>query len=80
MLTFNLRDFPRRALAGFCIEAIHPDGFLWECLSHRPDLMAQVVDEVLAAVSSEQTNGRNVLKRARLSRLGKAWEALRAGS
>lgn len=75
LLSFNLRDFPRRALAPSGIRAAHPDGFLWECLSRRPDEIGRVIDDALVALQIEPGRGRAALKRARLSRLGKAWEA-----
>ncbi len=74
LLTFNLRDFPRRTLAGHGLEARHPDGFLWELLGHHPVELNRIVDETLTASQIDQSRGRAVLKRARLSRFGKAWE------
>lgn len=75
LLTFNLRDFPRRALAAHGLEVRHPDGFLWELLSHEPVAMGAVLAEVLSRHGVEPKRARAALKRARLSRLGKAWEA-----
>jgi hypothetical protein len=75
LLTFNLRDFPRHALAGQGIEARHPDGFLWELLSREPERAGAVVGATLAAAGVPHERARSVLKRARLPRLGKAWEA-----
>ncbi len=82
LLTFNLRDFPRRALAGadpgHALEARHPDGFLWELLSLAPGPMAGVVAAALAQAGIAPGRARAALKRAHLPRLGKAWEALGA--
>ncbi len=78
LLTFNLRDFPRRALAGCRLEARHPDGYLWELLSLSPGLMAEVVAAALAAAGIAPGRARPALKRAQLPRLGKASEALGA--
>jgi hypothetical protein len=36
ILTFNLKDFPAQALAGYGIVARHPDGFIVDCLLHHP--------------------------------------------
>jgi hypothetical protein len=76
ILTFNLRDFPRGALAAHGIEARHPDGFLWELLSVHEATMKHVVSEALERAGVSPDRGRAVLKRARLSRFGKAWESL----
>lgn len=74
LLTFNLRDFPRRTLAGLGVEARHPDGFLWEMWSHAPDQMAEVIAAALASQGIDPADTRRALKRARLPRLGKALE------
>lgn len=76
LLTFNLRDFPRRALAGHGLEARHPDGFLWELLSTAPEPMEAVVTAALARAGVAPERARAALKRAHLPRLGSAWEAL----
>ena len=72
LVTFNLRDFPRRTLAGQGIEARHPDGFLWELWSREPARMMPVVDAVLAGAGIAPDRARAALKRAKLPRLGKA--------
>ncbi|MEO1491494.1 MAG: PIN domain-containing protein [Pseudomonadota bacterium] len=74
ILTFNLRDFPARALAVHGIAARHPDGFLWEVLSGRTDEMSWVLGGVLTEQRITPDRARAALKRARLPRLGKAWE------
>ncbi len=80
LLTFNLRDFPARRLAALGIAARHPDGFLWELLSAAPEAMGGVVRAAAAAAGAETPEEvRRALKRARLPRLGKAWEAMAAG-
>lgn len=75
LLTFNLRDFPRRALAGFGIEPRHPDDLLWQLFSIDPDLMGDAITQALTTTSITETKARASLKRARLPRLGKAFEA-----
>ena len=71
ILTFNLRDFPARVLAPMGLSARHPDGFLWEMASHGSDVSA-AIRETLAAHAIAPERARSALKRARLSRLGKA--------
>lgn len=73
IVTFNLRDFPARRLAPFGIAARHPDGLLWELLSGDAGGMRTVIAEALGGVPSDE--GRRILKRAQLPRLGKAWAA-----
>ena len=75
LLTFNLRDFPRRVLAGHGIEARHPDGFLWELLSLAPERAGAALAGALADGGIPPDRARAALKRAGLPRLGKAWEA-----
>lgn len=76
LLTFNLRDFPTRTLAGHGIVARHPDGFLWELFGREPAAMEGAIRRVAEmAGATAPAEIRRALKRARLSRLGKAWEA-----
>lgn len=80
LLTFNLRDFPARALAALGIVARHPDGFLWELLSAAPDEMGGAIRAAASAAGAAASEEiRRALKRARLPRLGKAWEAMAEG-
>src|SRR5690625_1237610 len=72
IITFNLRDFPRRVLAGHGIEARHPDGLLWEFWSTAPERMEPVLKAELARAGVEEERVRAVLKRAKLPRFGKA--------
>lgn len=72
LVTFNLRDFPRRVLAGQGIEARHPDGFLWELWSRERTCMEAVVDAALSRAGVAPDRWRPALKRAKLPRLGKA--------
>jgi PIN domain len=75
LLTFNLRDFPRRVLAAHGVEARHPDGFLWELLSHAPERASAAIGGALAEAGVPPDRARAALKRAHLPRLGRAWEA-----
>src|SRR3546814_20198893 len=70
---FNLRAFPRRALAGQGIAARHPDGYLWELWSREPARMAPVLDAALSAAGatpdrSEERRGRKECVRTCISR------------
>jgi hypothetical protein len=79
IVTFNLRDFPRRVLAAHGIEARHPDGFLWELLSAAPERAGGAISAALDGAGIPPDRARAALKRARLPRLGKAWQATGAG-
>lgn len=74
ILTFNIRDFPLRALTPLGLSRQHPDEFLrnaWLSDGHRLQAaMAPLADAAMA-------NGmpfRTFLKRANLPRLGKLWD------
>lgn len=72
LLTLNVRDFPTRTLNGHGILRRHPDEFLLEAI--RADAaLTGVVDAVhrSARVDGIDLERRALLKRARLSRLGK---------
>lgn len=75
ILTFNIRDFPRRRLAGLGLEVQHPDGFLWQALSHDP-AVAILVSGLLVEAGIVPDRARAALKRAHLSRFAKAYEAM----
>ena len=74
LLTFNLRDFPARVLNSHEIVARHPDGFLWELLGHAPHPVRKITGGVLATFDIAPDRQRAALKRARLSRFGKAFQ------
>jgi hypothetical protein len=74
LLTFNMRDFPARRLSVHGIVPRHPDGFLWEMLSHEPELVGQAISQAAAENGhSDPDSIRRALKRAHLPRLAKAW-------
>lgn len=73
IVTRNLKDFPRRALAGQGLEAVGPDAFLLS--RHMERDLAQVVEDVRArteAISGRAQPLRPLLKRAGLPRLARA--------
>lgn len=80
LLTFNMRDFPARRLAALGIVPRHPDGFLWEMLSHEPEVVCQAVYETTAETGVTDPDAtRKALKRAHLPRFAKAWLAREGG-
>ncbi len=75
ILTLNLRDFPTRLLTEYGLRAQHPDAFLRDLLNQDPDAIREVAEAVRQ--TAEQLSGvpqpmRQLLKKARLPRLGKA--------
>ena len=75
LVTFNLRDFPKREVMGEGLRAEGPDAFLMALWLAHPDPVAAAVEAVRA--EAEQRSGepwavRALLKRAKLPRLGKA--------
>ena len=76
LLTFNLKDFPRRVVEPLGIEVRHPDGYLWSLLSDAPEAVAEAARSTLDAAGVEPERRRAALKRAKLPRFAKALEAL----
>lgn len=76
LLTFNLKDFPKATAAQYGIEIAHPDGFLWRLLSEAPQGVQKATLQTFDAAEVPASRQRSVLKRARLSRFGKALEAM----
>lgn len=75
VVTFNLRDFPRRVLSAWHVEARHPDGLLWQALSNDPDRTGVAISQAADAGGIAAGEIAAALKRARLPRLAKAWKA-----
>ncbi len=75
IVTFNLRDFPRKALEGHGLHAQHPDAFLMSLWLAEPDKVLAAADAVrqeAERLSARPQDFRPLLKRAGLPRLGKA--------
>jgi len=75
IVTYNAQDFPGHVLAAEGIARRDPDGFLWELYAHAPDTVAGIVEAVRAKASDiagQPMPLKQLMKRARLRRLGKA--------
>lgn len=75
LVTFNLRDFPKRELFGYGIRAQNPDAFLYDLWLQTPAPISAAVALVHAQAERRAGQGiaqRALLKRAKLPRLGKA--------
>ncbi|WOI55181.1 RSP_2648 family PIN domain-containing protein [Palleronia sp. LCG004] len=73
--TFNARDFPRATLAEEGLVRLDPDQFLQMCWGRDPDAVREVVTAIhrtAERLSGEVWPIRDLLKRARLPKLGKA--------
>ena len=75
ILTLNAKDFPRNVLAEEGLNRSDPDGFLHGIWQAKPELVADVAQDVLAEanrLSGDVWQMRALLKKARLPRLAKA--------
>lgn len=73
IVTANLRDFPRGALAAVGLTAIHPDEFLRDLYLRAPEAVTAAVaaTEARAAAAGGALTRKELLRRARLPRLAK---------
>jgi hypothetical protein len=55
IVTFNIRDFPERALKPYDIMAIHPDDFLLDQLDLYPGLTIDILEQQAASYRREPT-------------------------
>ena len=75
LLTLNVRDFPKTALDPEAILLRHPDAFLTEALAESPEIVRRVVGKVHSEAERLAGRGlplRDLMKRAKLPRLGKS--------
>lgn len=78
LVTDNVRDFPRRALAGHGVQREALDPFLWGLLGAHPEAAAAAIAAYRAGAPPEiqdeirEDGLRKHFKRARLPRFGKA--------
>ncbi len=81
IVTANLRDFPRGALAALGLQAVHPDEFLRDLFLHAPGpiLAAIAAAGARARAAGGAMTRRELMRRARLPRLAKAIGRLDAG-
>lgn len=75
IITLNAKDFPRNVLAEEGLSRADPDGFLLGLWQAQPDTLAQLAETVrqqAEALSGKPWTIRDLMKKARLPRLGKA--------
>ena len=75
VITFNIRDFPRKDLASFRLHALHPDEFLRSALLRDGVRLRSALAPIAEAVEAKGQSFRQFLKRGKLPRLGKVWES-----
>ena len=75
LLTFNLRDFPRRRVQQLGYQVSHPDSFLWHLLSTQPEATGAAIERALLDADVDLGDARQALKRAQLPRVAKLWVA-----
>jgi len=76
ILTLNIKDFPRRALAGRGVARVAPDPFLWSLWADGEEALTAVLNRIRAgtrAAGRDPQDFRRLLKRAGLPRLAKLW-------
>lgn len=77
IVTTNVRDFPRGVLADSGVARADPDGFLLGFYKAEPQVILDGADAILTRVQrdlGEQMTLRQLMRRAHLPRLGKAFE------
>lgn len=75
IITMNAKDFPRNILAEEGLVRQDPDGFLHGVWQAQPELVSRVVEDVrheAERLSGKEWEGRALMKKARLPRVGKA--------
>ena len=75
ILTVNMKDFPKQYLAEEGVDRLDPDGFLYGLWLDHPEQVETAANAVLTEarrLSDGEWTMRNLLKKARLPRLGKA--------
>ena len=56
IITYNLRDFPAKALDKYKVTAIHPDDFLVKLIDHYPDTMCAAIRRLRIGLKKPPTN------------------------
>lgn len=74
VITFNIRDFPIRALTPLGLSRQHPDEFLRNAWLQDGQRLQAAMTPLADAAKANGASFRKFLKRANLPRLGKLWE------
>lgn len=79
VLTFNIKDFPVRAMRPLGLARLHPDEYLSARWRDDQGRLAEALSPLARKAREQDMPFRSFLKRASLPRLGKAWEAAAHG-
>ena len=74
VLTFNIRDFPLRAMRPLGLSRLHPDEYFASRWRDDQGRLAEALSPLARVAGRQGVSFRDFLKRASLPRLGKAWE------
>jgi len=74
IITFNIRDFPQRALGPLGLSRIHPDEYLRNAFLRDGQRLQAAMQPIADVATAHGASFRTFLKRANLPRLGKVWE------
>ena len=80
IVTFNLRDFPAPVLAGFGIEAIHPDAFVLRLVKTSADAVIETLRRLEAAYADPPMSMTDILEAMRRSGLAGSANAIAAAT
>ena len=61
IVTANLKDFPKKVLATYDLEAIHPDDFILDLIDLQPGKVAEVISKQAAALKNPRMSVSQVL-------------------
>ena len=75
IITFNIRDFPKRTLAPLRLFSQHPDEFLRNAWITDGQRLKAAMTPLATTATAHGASFRSFLKRASLPRLGKLWDA-----
>ena len=78
IVTWNLKDFPRRALEPHGIRAVSPDQFLMERLSERPEAVIAALSEQRQRMKNPPQSPAQFLESLQRQRLTRFVDALQA--
>lgn len=79
VLTFNIRDFPLRAMRPLALSRLHPDEYFAARWRDDQGRLAEALSPLARQAAEAGVGFRAFLKRASLPRLGKAWEGAADG-
>jgi predicted nucleic acid-binding protein len=77
IVTANTKDFPRESLAGFELEAVHPDDFVLDCIDLSAAAVLAAVREQAETLKNPPMTASEVLERLQANGLAQSVAKLR---